>query len=268
VLLVATTAAIVVGKAAVVCGVACLFRSTVAHAVAVGVCLAQVGEFSFVLAEVAREGKLIDVDLFKLIISATIVTLFLTPYLVAAAPRLALAVSRRAGGDGTPARRLAKPAVPEEAGMSGHVVIVGFGPAGRRVAEALLRRYKSLVVVVELSPKSAEIARSYGLRTYIADGTRGDVLEHVHVERARTVVVTVPDPTAARRVIEGVRALAPATPIVARARYHVYRWELILAGAEVVVDEEDQVGVRMAVAVRKNLRAADGGDLRTSSPPD
>jgi hypothetical protein len=48
-------------------------------------------------------------------------------------------------------------------------------------------------------------------------------------------------------------------PIVARARYHVYRWELMVAGAPVVIDEEEQVGLRMATAVRKILRAAERG---------
>ena len=68
-------------------------------------------------------------------------------------------------------------------------------------------------------------------------------------------MVTVPDPAAARQVIEGVRSLAPQTPIIARARYHVYRWELIAAGAELVIDEEDEVGLRIASAVRKMLRS-------------
>ncbi|UCG33902.1 MAG: cation:proton antiporter, partial [Phycisphaerales bacterium] len=82
-LLAAAVAAIVFGKAAITCAVAWLFRSTFGHAVAVGVCLAQVGEFSFVIAGVARQGELIDEDLFKLVVSATVATLFLTPYLVA-----------------------------------------------------------------------------------------------------------------------------------------------------------------------------------------
>jgi hypothetical protein len=67
--------------------------------------------------------------------------------------------------------------------------------------------------------------------------------------------VTLPDPAGARQVIEQVHSLSPETPIVARARYHVYRWELMIAGAPVVVDEEEQVGLRMASAVRKVLRA-------------
>jgi CPA2 family monovalent cation:H+ antiporter-2 len=119
-----------------------------------------------------------------------------------------------------------------------------------------MQRHKSLLVVVELGTKSADVARTYGLRTYIGDATRAEVLEHVCVGAARAIAVTLPDPAAARQVIEQVRSLSPDTPIVARARYHVYRWELMLAGAPVVVDEEDQVGVRMAWAVRKLLRDA------------
>ena len=254
-LLTGVVAAIVVGKAAIVGGVAYLFRSTVGHALATGVCLAQVGEFSFVLADVAWSSELISSDIFKLLVSATVASLFLTPYLVALAPRLATAANKLVARDGRTLRRAAESAGESEPALHGHILIVGFGPAGRRVAETLMRRYKSLIVVVEMNRKSAEIARSYGLRADIADATRPDVLEHLHVQDARTVVVTVPDPTAARHVIEGVRALSPATPIIARARYHVYRWELILAGAETVVDEEDEVGLRIASAVKRKLRA-------------
>ncbi|MBU0617383.1 MAG: NAD-binding protein, partial [Planctomycetes bacterium] len=199
--------------------------------------------------------RLIDDDLFELVVAATIGTLFLTPYLVALAPHLAKIAGRlSARGHGVlhpPDEALLQP----DAELSGHIVIVGFGPAGQRIAEALMRRHKSLLAVVELSAKSADIARAYGLRTYIGDATRAEVLEHLRVGAARAVAVTLPDPAAARQVIEQVHSLSPETPIVARARYHVYRWELMLAGAPIVVDEEEQVGLRMASAVRKMLRA-------------
>ncbi|MCK4343140.1 MAG: cation:proton antiporter [Phycisphaerae bacterium] len=256
---VVVVAAIVFGKAVVISGVARLFRSSAGHAVATGLCLAQVGEFSFVLAEVARHGQLIDRGLFELIVAATVGTLFLTPYLVALAPHLARAVGRLSTGGPRALRALDEATLPPEAELSGHIIIVGFGPAGQRVAEALLRRHKSRLVVIELNAKSADVARTYGLRTYIGDATRAEALEHVRVAAALTVVVTVPDPATARHVIEQVRALSSETPVIARARYHVYRWELILAGAEVVVDEEEEVGLRIAVAVRKKLRSAGQG---------
>lgn len=263
----AVVAAILIGKSAIVCGVAYFFRSTLSYAVATAVCLAQVGEFSFVLADVARNGNVIDADLFKLMISVTIATLFLTPYLVAAAQPLAR-LAAKAG----PFQRTGAPyahELPDETAetLSGHVLIVGFGPAARRVAEALMRGHKSRLVVVELNSRSASVARAYDLRTYVGDATRIEVLEQLHVENAAVVIVTVPDPTTARYVIQGVRSLAPETPVIARARYHVYRWELIVAGAEVVVDEEDEVGLRMASSVRRKLRvAARRPDASDSSP--
>ncbi len=255
-LVAAVVAAIVFGKAIVTSGVARLFGSSPGHAVATGVCLAQVGEFSFVLAQVAQHGALIDEDLFNLIVAATIGTLFLTPYLVAAAPHLALAMGRLTAHGPRARHGLDKTSLQPEEELSGHIVIVGFGPAGQRVAEALMQRYKSLLVVVEFGTKCADIARSYGLQTCIGDATRAEVLEQVRVASATAVVVTVPDPATGRQVIEQVRALAPETPVIARARYHIYRWELMLAGADTVVDEEDEVGLRSASAVRKKLRAA------------
>ena len=83
------------------------------------------------------------------------------------------------------------------------------------------------------------------------------------------VVVTVPDPTSARHVIELVRSMSPETPILSRARYHRYRSELLRAGAYAVIDEEEEVGLRMAAALKKVLRAAGPpGDARpTHAPP-
>jgi len=215
-----------------------------------------VGEFSFVLGEVARRGQLIDGSLFDLIVAATIGTLFLSPYLVALGPHLAKIVGRLSAQGPRVLHPLDEASRQPDAELSGHIVIVGFGPAGQRIAEALMQRHKSLLVVVELNARSADIARAYGLRTYIGDATRVEVLEHLRIGAARAVAVTLPDPAAARQVIEQVHSLSPETLIVARARYHVYRWELMLAGAPVVVDEEEQVGLRMASAVRKMLRAA------------
>ena len=69
-------------------------------------------------------------------------------------------------------------------------------------------------------------------------------------KRTRARARPVPDPWTARRIVLQVRSLAPHVPIVARSRYHVHRWQLIMAGADAVVDEEDEVGVRIAEEVR------------------
>jgi CPA2 family monovalent cation:H+ antiporter-2 len=248
-------AAIVLGKAVVIAGVARMFRCSPGHAAATGICLAQVGEFSFVLAEVARQGQLIDPDLFELIAASTIGTLVLTPYLVAAAPHVARAAGRLPARRTRALPRQSEPSAEPAAKMSGHIVIVGFGPAGQCVARSLEQNEKTPVVVVELNAKSARVARAYGLRTYVGDATSPEVLEQLCVGAAKVVAVTVPDPAAARQIIEGVRSLAPDTSVIARARYHRYRSELAQAGAVAVIDEEEQVGVQMASAVQERLRS-------------
>jgi CPA2 family monovalent cation:H+ antiporter-2 len=133
------------------------------------------------------------------------------------------------------------------------VVLVGFGPAGRRLIEIVKADSDRQVVVADLSPQGVETARSWGLRALIGDAGRVEVLEHLHVASAACVVITVPDPWTARNIVIQVRSLAPHVPIVARSRYHVHRWQLMMAGADAVVDEEDVVGVHIAEEVRARL---------------
>jgi CPA2 family monovalent cation:H+ antiporter-2 len=252
-MLAAVVAAVVIGKATITASVARLFRSPPGQSLATGVVLAQVGEFSLVVAAVAREGNVIEAGQFELIVATLMVTLFLTPFLIDLAPRLATIIGRLS----TPVDIMTKelreaPAQPESA--SGHLVIVGFGPAGQRVAEVLMEEPGLPIAVVELTPRTAEQAVAYGLKTYLGDATRDEVLEHLNIRSAAAVVVTLPDPRAARQVVQQVRALAPDTFIIVRSRYHVHRWQLDVAGAHAVVDEENEVGVRIAAEVRRRLR--------------
>jgi voltage-gated potassium channel Kch len=136
---------------------------------------------------------------------------------------------------------------------SGHLVVVGFGPAGQRVAEALMGRSDLAIVVTDLSASSLDLARSYDLLTVVGDATRESVLARLHIRTAAAVAITLPDPRTARQVVQMVRALAPDTRIVVRSRYHVHRWQLDVAGAHTVVDEEDEVGVRMAAEIGAHL---------------
>jgi len=244
----AMTAAVVLGKALITGGLLRLVGIPTGSAVATGLSLAQIGEFSFMLVAVASQGDLIGADLFNLLVSVTIVTLLLTPHLIAVAVPLATALnSRLCRGplDATPAEPLA-----------GHVVVVGYGPAGG-VADVLLAAEPSWPVhVVELNPEMAAVARRKGMPVLVGDARQIDVLEHVHVATAAVVVVTVPDPATAVGVIAAVRSLAPRALVVARARYHRHRHRLLRAGADHLVDEESEVAHHLADAVRKAMGRA------------
>jgi CPA2 family monovalent cation:H+ antiporter-2 len=108
------------------------------------------------------------------------------------------------------------------------------------------------------------------MEAHVGDASQTEVLQHAGILRARIVVLTVPNPSAMRRLIHQIRGLAPGVMIVARSRYHIYRWEFVRAGAHAVIDEEDQVGLRMAEEVKSALlpgTAEAGGMPRKGSEP-
>lgn len=263
VLLAGVTVAVVVGKSAVTSGVVRLFDIPVGLSLATGLVLAQVGEFSLVIAALARQSALMGSGDFDLIVATMMTTLFLTPALTAAAPRVArrvgtgfragVAISRQAR-DGLESRGVG---VAETGKPGGHMVLVGFGPAGRSVAERVMADGHREIVVADLTRQGADTARSWGLRALIGDAGRIEVLERLHVASAACVVITVPDPWTARHIVIQVRAIAPHVPIVVRVRYHVHRWQLLMAGADAVADEEEVVGLRIAEEVRPHLPGAD-----------
>jgi CPA2 family monovalent cation:H+ antiporter-2 len=248
-LVVATVLMIMVGKIVIIWAIVRSFRYSDGISVGTGLCIAQVGEFSFVLAEIARSRDLIGADIFNLMVSATIVTLFLTPFCVPAAPRVARLVESLR-------RRYAEAAPAAEAGERGPpvaILVIGFGPAGQAVAQALYSQHKDNTTVVELSPRTAAVAREWGLRVYLGDAMHRDVLERAGVNEASVIAITLPDPIATRAIIQLCHAIAPSAAIVARSRYHMRRWELAFAGARDVVDEEEQVGLRIAAIARRYL---------------
>ena len=262
---------IIVGKPLVIVLLARAFGRPWRYAIAAALCLAQVGEFSFVLATIAQSSvasaALMSPFTFRAMVSATIVTLLLTPYFVAVAPwagarwvRIMMGWQRRLGpmsvgehasagrSDGTEARFNAR---------SDLILIVGFGPAGQRVAEGLMDSYQEQMVAVDLNPNNVEIARRYNLASHLGDATHRDVLEHAGIYQARAVVITVPDHATTRHLIHLIRDLAPEVFIVARCRYHILHWELLHAGAHEVVDEEEQLGHRLAAQVRTLVGTSD-----------
>ena len=253
--------AVVVGKALIVWMVLNIVRVRHRHALASGVCLAQIGEFSFVLAGVALAGGLIDEELMQLLVTATIITLFVTPYLVAAAPAVAHAITEFLHDVGILKRVVADAHLhaPHDGPMLDHILIVGFGPAGQAVGETLLNSPER-VHVIELNHSAITQARRLGFHAHYGDASHAEVLEHVQAQNSAAAVITIPDPTSARRVILLLRTLAPELFIIARARYHLYRWELQHAGASVVLDEEYQLGIHAAAELHHYLgtRAAPG----------
>ena len=133
--------------------------------------------------------------------------------------------------------------------------MVGFGPAGKEVCETL-NEQRSSVTILDLNSNAIHSAHSRGFNAHIGDARQAEVLRHAHITTAATIVITLPDPTTVRSIVELARSLAPGVHIIARARYHIYRWELQIAGADVVVDEEQQVGLQLAKELGEHMQIA------------
>lgn len=263
-LVTAVVAAMVVGKVVITFVAVRVCRGRAQFAAATALCLAQVGEFSFVLATIARGdgtgNSLLSETAFRAMVAATIVSLLITPYLIAAAPHadvwlervLRRRRSRYPAGTGA-AAALSAWAPPDASAARDKIFVVGFGPAGQRAAEDLLASHQSQLVVVDINPNNTQIAERYGLTACIGDATQSEILEHAKIQRANLVIITVPTPHVSKRLVHLVRYHAPHAVIFARARYHMHRWQLAHAGAHVVVDEEDRVGHELAARVLASL---------------
>lgn len=241
----ALVATVVVGKAVIAAGALRAFGSTGHTALATGLRLGQIGEFSFVLAGIAR-GTLLDEHTFLLIVSTTVLTMFLTPYLVTFAPRIAT----KAFGK----RRVPAPD-PDEPGPAVLGLVVGFGPAGRSAAERIAEHGHG-VVVVDQDPDATRRASALGFRAITGDACQAEVLDHAGLGRASFVVVTVPHAETVLQIVRYVRARSAALLLVRAARNRSFA-RLQEAGAHVVIDEEREVGKRIAEACEALVTGTD-----------
>lgn len=251
VLLLGVTAALILGKGALAAAAALALRLPARVAWLAGAGLAQFGEFGFVLAQLGRGAGVVDADVLAPVLSAGVLTMFLTPVLLRVAPnvrageRLLAPLARRLG-----ARETAPTARDE--GIKGHVVVVGYGVAGRLVTGAL-RESGLEVVALELNADTVRAARAAGEVIHYGDATNEETLEHAHLEQARALVLVMNDPEAARRVLNTAQRVAPKVPVLLRTHYLAEVAELVGAGASDVVAEEVESAVEMVVRVLRWL---------------
>lgn len=250
-LVVAVAAGIVAGKTALIWLTFRIIGRPSGAGISAGVSLAQIGEFAFVLGSIGVAGGVVSAATNQTIVSAAIVTLFLTPMLVPVAPRIGAAVGRLLGSSVAPEAETDK----DDAASAPDVFIIGFGPAGQHVGHALRDRGER-VCVIDLNPRSIRAAAAFGFRTYVGDAASPDVLDHVHVDRARLVVITVPDQQATTTILAQIRRLAPESIRIARCRYDLHAPEIEAAGASAVARDEQEVGRRLAEQAAELLARA------------
>lgn len=222
------------------------FLPGIIDSLAAAIALAQVGEFSFVLAQIAYAKGVLSEAMFQGVVGVSLLTLLVTPFLAGNAPKFARGVAKRL----LPLRHLARREKEslETRDIHGHVLLIGFGEAGQVAAEGVARRGQK-PFVLDMDPRLVRAAEERGWPAQVGDARSNEMLLHVGAHRSHGVIVTVPDYSVARIIVRQVRLLCPEVPLLVRSRYHIHRDELDVAGADVVADEESLVGELLAASL-------------------
>jgi CPA2 family monovalent cation:H+ antiporter-2 len=219
--------------------------------VAVG--LAQIGEFSFILAQTATQHRILPESATQLLVVTAILSIALNPLLFSRTaametwlkkrPKLWKFLNARADGRATAMNATLKPV--EGSAEKPLAIVVGHGPPGRLV-NALLRDAGMQTMVIEMNLDTVERIRSAGGQALYGDASSQEILDQAGVQRAVHLVVTTPDPSACIAIVSAARELNPKIEITARARYLNQQPSLKAAGANTVVVEEGEAGLTLA----------------------
>jgi CPA2 family monovalent cation:H+ antiporter-2 len=246
--------ALTLGKAAIVLAVVRLLGYSLRVSAMAAVGLAQIGEFSFILARAGMpQGLLTEAD-YQRFLAASILSMIATPFLIKAAPRIGYAVQAAFSKDSA-----FEPSVvgfsPAEPDLRGHVVIIGYGLNGRNLAR-VLRRVEVPYVVLELNAEVVREARGRDERIVYGDATRNEVLHHVGLGRARLLVLAISDPVATRHTVSLARQMNPDIHIIVRSRYMSELPDLLSLGADEVIPEEFETSVEIFSRVLREYGVA------------
>jgi CPA2 family monovalent cation:H+ antiporter-2 len=210
-------AIIMLGKSVAAFLIVLAFRYPLNTALTVSASLAQIGEFSFILAGLGVALKLLPSEGQNLILAGALISIALNPFVFQAIEPLQRVLRARARNlFERPSDPLAElPTTTDLSRLTGHVVLVGYGRVGQRIGEALAARGVAIVVAEE-NREVVERLRQKGVAAVSGDAAEPAVLIQAHIARARMLVIAVPDAFRARKMIEIARALKPDLHTVVR----------------------------------------------------
>jgi CPA2 family monovalent cation:H+ antiporter-2 len=232
-------------KSAIVSGTALLLGLPLRSALICGLTLAQVGEFSFVIATAGLQSGLLLPQHFQIFLGASIFSMMATPLLIMLAPRFAelflkLPLPRRL--------KFGTYSADPKPQLHDHLVIIGFGLNGRHMADAAAAAHIAHVII-DANSDTVRQERSAGRLIYYGDAACEPILIHAGIPDARVAVVAISDPVGTNRIVEQIRLLNPAIHIIARVRYIVHAERLLSLGANEIIPEEYESSIELFTRV-------------------
>jgi CPA2 family monovalent cation:H+ antiporter-2 len=223
---------VVVGQWAIWTLVCLLFRRPLSTALLVGVGLAQIGEFSFILVQVARQAGHVGDDVYSATLAASLVTILINAALVRLVPRW-IGPARL---DGRPSPAFGLPSI---GALEGHVVLCGFGRVGSAIGEAF-ETFGVPYVAIETDPDIVKSLRARNVPAVFGDAAQRVILAAAQCNHAALVILAIPENDRARQAVRRIRAFNPTVQILARVHDLSWRARLLEAGAAEVIQPEEE----------------------------
>lgn len=232
----ATVAIIIVGKSLAAFAIVRAFGHSTQTALTISVSLAQIGEFSFILAGLGVGLKVMPDMARDLILAGSILSILFNPIFFTL-------VVRRVRAEHMP--DIAEEAAALPAAEPSRTVLIGFGRVGSHIGSLLCSRGEALVVIEDQKDMAAA-ARAAGATVIVGDATKESVLRQAQIDTAATLLIAIPEGVEAGAIVRRARAINPRLVIVARAHSDEEVGDLVRRGADHVVMAERETATRMA----------------------
>lgn len=205
--------------------------------------LSQVGEFAFVLSKSGLSLGLLQEHQYQLFLAVSILTMTLTPVMMALGPRASQVVHRLPLLNKLNTGRLQAHAPAPDA-LENHLMIIGFGLNGRNLAQ-VARASHIPYVIIETNPETVKKCQQQGEAIYFGDASSALILKHLHIEKARVVVIAISDRKATERIVHTIRQLNSNVKLIVRTRFVHEVSNLYQLGADIVIPEEFETSIEI-----------------------
>jgi CPA2 family monovalent cation:H+ antiporter-2 len=256
--LLATLAIIMLGKSLAAFLIVVLFRHPVATALTISASLSQIGEFSFILAELGVASQILPSDGRDLIMAGAILSIMLNPLMFAAATWLAPRLDPRRD---SPQAAAVVPEPIRTTDLTDHTIVIGYGRVGALVGDALQQRQLPFLVA-EVGESALAKLKQGGIETIMGNAAQPEILGATNPSRARHLVIAIPEAFEAGQIVQQARAANPDIRIIARAHADAEVDHLKGLGADVVIMGEREIARGMIEELERRVPDAAQQDPR------
>ncbi|MDW9745347.1 Kef family K(+) transporter [Sinorhizobium meliloti] len=261
-LVAATFLIIVIGNAAAASAMAVMFGYSLPIAVTLGLSLAQIGEFSFILAGLGVELNLLPETGRDLVLAGAILSILINPLLFAGLDRLMPRLENRAPVRTEEEGRIDITPKLTTTSLTDHAILVGYGRVGRLVAETLQNAGQPYLIVEERQVVADQL-RAGGVDVISGNAAQPGLLEAANVNSAKWLISAIPNPFESGNFIEHARATNPKLEIIARAHSDAEVEYLKRLGANLIIMGEKEIARSISEHILSNINAPD-----TTTPSD